>query len=104
MTREIENITEQIRRKFNPEKIILFGSYAYGTPQNDSDIDLLVVLDRQGSMRNHAVDILQNIQYHVPLDLIVRSPEQIKDRVQKGDFFLKELLQKGKIVYERPIS
>ncbi len=101
MMHEIEDIVTQIQKRFDPEKIILFGSHAYGTPDEDSDVDLLVVMDWQGSARNQAVKILQNLQYHVPLDLIVRSPKQINKRINEGDFFLKDLLEKGKVVYEQ---
>lgn len=104
MTQQIKEIVEQIAAKFHPEKIILFGSFATGTPSADSDVDLLVVMEHRGSSRKQAVKIMTAIDYHTPLDLIVRSHKQLHQRIEAGDFFLKEILDKGKVVYERNLS
>jgi predicted nucleotidyltransferase len=104
MTAEINKIIDQISKKFHPYKIILFGSHAYGNADKESDIDLLVVMDYQGSSRKQAVSILQEIDYHIPLDLLVRSNKQIKERINAGDFFINEIMNKGKILYEQNLS
>ena len=104
MTAEINKIIDQISKIFQPYKIILFGSHAYGNADKDSDIDLLVVMDYQGSSRKQAVSILQSIDYHIPLDLLVRTNKQIKERINAGDFFINEIMNKGKILYEQNLS
>lgn len=101
---QLQQIIRQIATKFHPEKIILFGSHADGKAGQDSDVDLLVVMHFEGSARNQAVRILQAIDYHLPLDLIVRSSRQLSERIQAGDFFLKDILEKGKVVYDRAAS
>lgn len=102
--RKIQNIVTQIREKFEPEKIVLFGSRAYGNPTNSSDVDLLVVMDYNGSAPRQAAKILQHIEYHFGLDLIVRSFDQIKKRIEDGDYFLREIMNKGVVLYERDVS
>lgn len=104
LNKQIPNLVEQIASKFRPEKIILFGSLAYGEPDEDSDVDLLVVMDFEGSCREQAVHILQSVDYHLPLDLIVRDRHEVSRRIEAGDFFLKDLMEKGKVVYEQPLS
>ncbi|MBA3805635.1 MAG: nucleotidyltransferase domain-containing protein [Acidobacteria bacterium] len=100
---EIEKIldfSQCIVREFRPEYIILFGSYAYGTPTNDSDVDLLVVLPFKGKPSYKAVEILKKTCPKIPVDLLVRTPEQVKERVASGDWFLSEVLEKGRKLYE----
>jgi predicted nucleotidyltransferase len=99
--RDIHALAQQIAEKFDPERIILFGSYAYGKPKPWSDVDLLVVMDTTISNRNQAVAIARALQYRFGLDLIVRSPEQIEQRLAMGDFFIAEILHKGKVLYAR---
>jgi predicted nucleotidyltransferase len=97
---EIRNLTSQIAREFNPDRIILFGSYAYGHPGNDSDVDLLVVLPFKGKAVRKAIEIRNKINAGVPLDLIVRTPEQLNDRVAQNDWFIREILERGHTLYE----
>ena len=104
MRPQIKDIVEQIAAKFHPEKIILFGSSASGKWNEDSDVDLLVVMNHRGSSRKQAVKILTAIEYHTPLDLIVQSHKQLLQRIEAGDFFLKEILEKGTVVYEQNLS
>ncbi len=99
--KNIQNVVRQIADRFNPIKIILFGSYAGGKPSEDSDVDLLVIMDFDASPTRQAVTILKELDYHFGLDLIVRTPSSIKKRLQMGDFFLKEITEKGKVLYER---
>jgi predicted nucleotidyltransferase len=97
---EIRNLTSQIAREFNPDRIILFGSYAYGHPGNDSDVDILVVLPFKGKPVRKAIEIRNKINAGVPLDLIVRTPEQLNDRVAQNDWFIREILERGHTLYE----
>lgn len=96
----VQNFCQEVVDKFQPEKIILFGSYAYGEPNQDSDVDLLVVLPFEGHAAQKAVEILLAIDYHFPLDLIVRTSQTIEQRLEMGDFFIRDIVQKGKVLYE----
>jgi predicted nucleotidyltransferase len=96
----IKNLCQQIAREFNPEKIILFGSQAYGKPTAESDIDLLVVMPYEGSPFRQAGEILKRLQVWMPVDLIIRSAEEIEQRLRIGDRFMREILECGKVMYE----
>ncbi len=98
--KEIKDLTSQIAREFNPDRIILFGSHAYGQPHKDSDVDILVVLPFKGKPVRKAIEIRNKINAGVPLDLIVRTPEQVADRVAQNDWFMREILEKGRTLYE----
>src|SRR5262249_43195862 len=99
-TRAIRALARQIGERFRPDKIILFGSYAYGRPDADSDVDLLVVMPAK-NMINQAVRILTAFEYDFPLDLMVRTPEQVEWRLKEGDWFLREIFEKGRVLYEK---
>lgn len=95
----IRALASQIATEFAPDKIILFGSYAYGKPNPDSDVDLLVVMPFEGKGVHKSVEILQRVKPGFPLDLIVRTPRQIKERLRLNDYFLREIVEKGKVLY-----
>ncbi len=98
----LAGITRRIVEKFQPYKIILFGSYAYGTPDLDSDVDLLVVLDSDESIaqRIRQVTEVAKVRF-LPMDIIVRTPTEMVERLAMGDFFLAEILEKGEVLYRR---
>jgi len=98
----IDDVVQQIADKFKPNKIILFGSYAYGNPKRESDVDMLVVMKTDLKESQQEIKILQNIDYHFGLDLLVKTPASLKKRLRLGDVFMKEITQKGKVIYERP--
>ena len=91
--------TRLIYAQFKPERIILFGSYAYGKPRDDSDVDLLVVLRHDGPAARKASEIRLVLPSNVPVDVIVRSPEKIRERLRMNDFFVREILEKGLVLY-----
>ena len=97
----IEDIVRQIVQQFQPEQIILFGSYAYGQPRQESDVDLLVVMDTPLKETAQAVHICQAIDYHFGLDLIVRKPDALARCLALGDPFLHEVVSQGQVLYER---
>lgn len=97
----IDDVIRQIVEKFQPAKIILFGSYAYGTPRPESDVDLLVVMETQIKEIQQEILICQQVDCHFGLDVIVKTPEDLKRRIALGDPFLQEIIQKGKVRYER---
>ncbi len=99
---QIRDLCDQIVREFHPQKIMLFGSYAYGQPSADSDVDLLVIMPFEGSSREQAVKIRSRIDTPIALDLLVRTPEQIAERLAMGDFFIREITEQGRVLYESP--
>jgi predicted nucleotidyltransferase len=99
--RAIRAVAEQIV-KFQPEKIILFGSYAYGQPKAESDVDLLVVMDTPLRSRQQRLEISRALSPRpFPLDIVIRTPKQLKERVAVGDPFLLEITNRGKVLYEQ---
>lgn len=98
--KEIRDLTSQIAREFSPDRIILFGSHAYGQPDNDSDVDILVVLPFEGKPVRKAIEIRNRVNAGLPLDLIVRTPEQLAERVAQNDWFIREILERGRTLYE----
>jgi predicted nucleotidyltransferase len=96
----IWEMTERIVQEFRPEQIILFGSYAYGTPTADSDVDLLVILPFEGKAPRKSLEILNKVNPTFAVDLLVRTPEQVQQRLAWNDFFLQEIMEKGKVLYE----
>jgi predicted nucleotidyltransferase len=98
--RVIRRFARQVAERFQPDKIILFGSYAYGTPHADSDVDILVIMPARNQI-DQAVRIDCAIDPPFPLDLIVRTPKNMKWRLEEGDSFLREITAKGKVLYEK---
>ena len=99
----IKRLARQIAEKFRPEKIILFGSYAYGTPHEESDVDLMVIMPARNAI-DQAIRIESAFDRLFSLDLHVRTPYQIKMGLKEGDcdWFLREVMEKGKVLYEAP--
>jgi predicted nucleotidyltransferase len=97
---EIEQFGRRIGEEFGAEKVILFGSYAEGRAKQDSDVDLLIVARFEGSSVDKSVQIRLKLRPTFPVDLLVRTPEKIRQRLEMGDRFIKDILQGGKVVYE----
>jgi predicted nucleotidyltransferase len=98
--KDIRAAAERIGRDFRPHKVILFGSYAYGTPAADSDVDLLVIMPCRGHPVHKAVEILMKANVRFPVDLLVRTPSEVRKRLAWNDFFLREIIEKGRVLYE----
>jgi predicted nucleotidyltransferase len=96
----IRRFARQIADQFRPDKIILFGSYAYGRPHKDSDVDILVVMPAYDEI-SQAVRIRQKTDHPFPLDLIVRTPDDLQWRLEEGDWFLRESVSQGKVLYDK---
>jgi predicted nucleotidyltransferase len=99
----IRQFARRIAERFQPDKIILFGSYAYGTPHEESDVDLLVVMPTRNAIAE-SVRISVAFDWPFSLDLIVRTPKQIERGLREDDrdWFLSEVIEKGKVLYEAP--
>ena len=99
---QIEEVGRRIASQFRPERIVLFGSYARGAATEDSDVDLLVVLPFEGRWVEKAVEIRMRVRPPFPVDLLVRTPDKVRERVAMGDGFMREVLAEGKVLYESP--
>ncbi len=99
---EITSIVERIVASFAPEKIILFGSHAYGNATPDSDLDLLVIMetDLPAAERNRKISRLLRPR-HLPVDIVVRNPREIQRSLRRVDPFVHEILEKGVVLYAR---
>lgn len=100
----IRRIARQVADKFRPDKIILFGSYAYGTPREDSDVDLLVIMPCRNAF-DQAVHIDNALEAPFILELIVRTPRQMDYGLRDPDdrdWFLWEIVEKRKVLHEAP--
>jgi uncharacterized protein len=98
--RVIRRFARQVAERFQPDKIILFGSYAYGTPHADSDVDILVIMPARNQL-DQAVKIELACDPPFPLDIIVRTPHNVQWRLAEGESFLREITTQGKVLYEK---
>jgi len=97
---KLQEIVNKIVKEFQPEKIILFGSWAWGKPDPDSDVDLFIVKETRNT-RETARKISRLIfPRPFPMDIIVYNPDKARERLTRGDFFLKDIFSKGKLLYE----
>ncbi|MBI5763210.1 MAG: nucleotidyltransferase domain-containing protein [Planctomycetes bacterium] len=99
--RDIRSLARCIADEYRPLRIILFGSYAYGKPQRDSDVDLLVVMPYSGNSAHKALEILNRANPRFGVDLLVRSPTELAKRLRMRDGFMQEIIEKGETLYER---
>lgn len=98
---ELKQITHKIKTNYNPEKIILFGSYSEGKARIGSDVDLLVIKETDKSPWDRTEEIDRFIQHTIPIDILVYTPQEIKERILINDFFVKDIIERGNILYER---
>jgi predicted nucleotidyltransferase len=97
---EIQEFADAIAREFHPERIILFGSYAWGKPDMGSDVNILVLMRTREAPPRAATEITYHVAHDFALDLIVRDPDVVERRLALGDWFLKEITERGKVLYE----
>ena len=97
---KVEEFVHRLVDEYEPEKVILFGSYAYGEVTDDSDVDLLVVMPQERSDARKSVEIRSKLRPGFPLDLLVRSAEHVAQRVAWNDFFMRDVVEKGKVLYD----
>lgn len=99
----ILDIVDRIKKNYRPQKIILFGSYAYGQPHRDSDIDMMVVKEtpeRPLDRRVNVGRIVSDPKRLVPFEVIVLTPQELSDRLNRGDQFIAEIIKNGRVLYE----
>jgi predicted nucleotidyltransferase len=97
---KIKEFGRRIGQEFGAERVILFGSYAKGRVTEDSDVDLLVIGHFEGRSVDKSVEIRMNLRPKFPVDLLVRTPEKVRQRIDMGDGFMREILEEGKVLYE----
>lgn len=104
VSRTLPTAVKRLVAELKPEKIILFGSYAYGNPTPDSDVDLLIIMNTREKYIDRYVTVSNLlIPREFPVDIIVKTPKEIKqEEKKKSNFFLREILTKGKVLYARP--
>lgn len=99
---KISEIKEKIVKELDPEKIILFGSYAWGTPTDDSDVDLFIVKEMQESRRKKQTELRKKLfRLGVPMDIIIYTPQELKYRIDLKDFFFEKIINSGKQIYAK---
>ncbi len=97
---QIEEFGRRVGEEFGADRVILFGSYARGTPSPDSDVDILVIASFEGRSVDKSVEIRMKLRPSFPMDLLVRTPEKVRERAEMGDSFMREILDQGKVLYE----
>jgi predicted nucleotidyltransferase len=98
---DIQRYCDAIAAAFKPQRIILFGSHAYGKPTPDSDVDVLVVMRKARRFwMQTAQKIHEKITAGFPVDVVVRDPDFLRERLLEGDIFLEEITSKGRVMYE----
>ena len=101
-TTKLNDIVAQIAVKFNPDKIILFGSYAVGTPNSDSDIDLLIIKDSDLPRHRRSFDIQKMlIGSMIPMDILVYTNNEFEKEKNEKYSFLNSVIKTSKVLYER---
>ncbi|RPI54938.1 MAG: nucleotidyltransferase domain-containing protein [Chloroflexi bacterium] len=98
----LKEITRRIVERFDPERIVLFGSRATGSSRTDSDVDLLVVMDTNRPPIQRAIEVKRACRPRfVSMDVLVKTPQEMEARLERGSFFLRQILEQGKVLYER---
>lgn len=98
--KKLISITKKLVKEYQPEKVILFGSYAWGTPHTESDIDLFLIKKSSDRRIERERDV-QRILWgsNMPIDTIVYTPQEVQRRLEVGDFFIEKILKNGKVLY-----
>jgi uncharacterized protein len=98
----LAEIVRRIVTALHPEKIVLFGSYAYGKPSGDSDVDLLVILETHARPVDRYLAVSRLLRPRpCPLDILVKTPNEIREGVKQGSAFIREIITQGRVLYER---
>jgi predicted nucleotidyltransferase len=97
---KIKEFGRQIGEQFGAERVILFGSYAQGKVTTDSDVDLLVIGPFKGRGVDKSVEIRMKLQPQFPVDILIRTPEKVQQRLKIGDQFIREILEDGMVLYD----
>ena len=98
----LQEIVHRLVTGLHPHKIVLFGSYVYGLPTADSDVDLLVIVDTQARPVDRYLCVARLLRPRpFPLDLLVKTPEEVAQALDRDDAFMREIMARGRVLYER---
>jgi predicted nucleotidyltransferase len=98
----LPGVVQRIVQALQPEKVVLFGSYAYGAPSPDSDVDLLIIMETSASRADRYLAVSRLLRPRpFPVDILVKTPSEISKALAEGDFFVREILSRGQVLYER---
>ena len=98
--RAINKISEKIAKKYKPEKIYLFGSFVWGKPNFDSDVDFFIIKKTKKKKFDRQLQVRKIVSGELPVDILVYNQEEIGERLSLGDLFLKKILNQGKLIYD----
>lgn len=98
--KDIRALARRIAAEFKPRRIILFGSYAYGEPTDDSDVDLLVIFRGRGTAIERSLEIRLRMHPGYPLDLLTRTTQEVRRRIAMEDWFMRDIVENGKVLYD----
>lgn len=96
----IQQYCDAIAAAFKPRKIILFGSYAYGTPTEDSDVDVMVVMPKGRYRRDLGFKVRMKVPASFPVDVLVEPEDRLEARLQDRESFILDVTEKGRVMYE----
>ena len=97
----LERIVLDLKEKYNPNKVILFGSYASGKIKNFSDLDLLIIKDTKSKFFDRLREVTKICNYDIGVDFLVYTPEEYEDQLNNNLFFKEEVVSKGKVIYAK---
>lgn len=98
--KKIKRLIEIIRIHYRPEKIVLFGSFAWGKPEQDSDVDLFIIKETKENRYFRQLKVRRLIKGELPVDILVYTPKEVEKRLAMEDFFIEDIIKKGKVLYE----
>lgn len=96
----IRDLGREIGGRFNPQRVILFGSHARGTAHRDSDVDILVIMPFRGRPARKAAEVLMSVAPPFAIDVLVRTPQAVRRRIAMGDCFMQDVVENGIVIYE----
>ncbi|HCA47111.1 MAG TPA: nucleotidyltransferase domain-containing protein [Armatimonadetes bacterium] len=99
---EVWDIIDRIRVGYDPQRIIVFGSYARGTERSGSDLDLLVVKDTTARWADRVREVSRLVTpRRLPMDIIVKTPDEIEEALRERELFVRQIIEEGIVAYER---
>lgn len=97
----LDRIIIDLKEKYNPQKVIIFGSYASGKIKNFSDLDLLIIKDTKSKFFDRLREVTKICNYNIGVDFLVYTPEEYEEQLKKNLFFKEEIVTKGKVIYAK---
>lgn len=97
----VDAVLSDIGRKYNPEKIYVFGSYARGDVYEGSDLDLVIIKDTNKRFQDRISDVLELNDYEIAVEPLVYTPKEFEEMRERGNALIHTVLKEGKLVYEK---